>query len=137
MNLRKLLIILLSISAIIYGAFSFAAKNGSSSFTASQRDEIEDIIHDYLVDNPDVMIEVAQKLQKQERAVIDKKAQKAIQENSDELFRNAADPVAGNPNGDVTIVEFFDYQCGYCKRMVPVITKLIKSDKNFRFTSFE
>jgi protein-disulfide isomerase len=56
----------------------------------------------------------------------------ALKDNSAQVFRNPAAPVAGNPKGDVTIVEFMDYNCGYCKRSLPDVMKLVESDKNLR-----
>ena len=60
-----------------------------------------------------------------------------IAKNKDDLFNSPGDPVLGNPNGDVTLVEFFDYLCPYCKTVHPVLIKLLKDDGNIRFISKE
>ena len=58
--------------------------------------------------------------------------QKAISKNADAIFRSPVTPVAGNPNGDVSVVEFFDYNCPYCRRALPDVLKLINQDGKVR-----
>lgn len=106
----------------------FAAEQPMS---ADQKKQIEQVVHDYLVSNPEVLIEVSQVLQqKQQKTMVDQ-ATTAIGQNAEQLFM-AGTTVAGNPKGSVTLVEFFDYQCGHCKEMKPVIDELLKADKNLR-----
>lgn len=104
----------------------------SSSFSAQQIQDIQKIVHDYLINNPQVLVEASQALQKQTEQQEQQYAQDAIQKNVQGLFNNPASPVAGNTNGDVTLVEFFDYQCGHCKEMNSIIEKIIKSNSNLR-----
>lgn len=106
----------------------FAAEQPMSS---DQKKQIEQVVHDYLIHNPEVLIEVSQVLQqKQQKTMVDQ-ATTAIGQNAEQLFM-AGTTVAGNPKGSVTLVEFFDYQCGHCKEMKPVIDELLKADKNLR-----
>ena len=126
---NKALISLLLPLTLASGA---ALAQNSSSFNPNQTKEIQQIIHDYLVKNPQVLIEASQALQQQQMAQMQKTASKAITENARDLFNNSTSPVVGNPNGDVTVVEFMDYQCPHCKEMNPVIDGLIKTDGNLR-----
>ena len=90
------------------------------------------IVRQYLLENPGVLEEVLVALEaKREQDEADARS-KALASNSEEIFRSQHSPVAGNPDGDVTLVEFFDYNCGYCKRMLPALVDLIKTDPNLR-----
>src|SRR5262249_40680153 len=75
----------------------------------------EKIIHDYLLAHPEVIIEAVDNYQKQQEKASAERQARALVDRRDELLHTAADPVIGNPNGDVTVVEFFDYRCPYCK----------------------
>jgi protein-disulfide isomerase len=101
-------------------------------FSADQTQAIQKIIKDYLMANPDVIMEVQQALEAKMEAQQAEKIKSAIKDNADEIFRRSSAPVAGNPKGDVTVVEFFDYNCGYCKRGFAEIAKLIDKDKNVK-----
>jgi len=103
------------------------------NLSEKQRQEIEKIIHQYIMDNPRVILDAVARLQAREEASKEEQA-KATLTSSREILNNDPDsPVGGNPNGDVTIVEFFDYRCGYCKKVHPSVKKIIESDKNVRF----
>lgn len=126
--------ILIAITTALIALFStFAlAQNDNDSFTPGQTKAIEKIVHDYLVKNPNVLIEASQSLQKQEAEKQQKEATTAISANKQALFDNPTTPFTGNPNGNVIVVEFFDYQCGHCKAMNEVIQALIKKNKNLK-----
>ena len=109
-----------------------AIVNPATTFTPQQKKEIEGIVHDYLVNNPQILVEASQALQKQTEAEQEKFALSAIQKNTKQLFNDPASPVVGNTNGNVSLVEFFDYQCGHCKEMNTVVQSIIKKDNNLR-----
>ena len=94
--------------------------------------QIEKIIREYLITNPEVLEEAIQALQAKRQAQRAQAAQASIQKNRKQIYENPEDPVGGNPNGDVTIVEFFDYRCGYCKRVAPVVEAALAKDKKIR-----
>jgi protein-disulfide isomerase len=94
--------------------------------------QVKEVVHDYLVTNPQVLVEASQSLQKQEAEKAGKRAKTAIAKNAATIFADSESPVIGNPKGDVTLVEFFDYQCPHCKDMKIVIEKLIKDDPKLR-----
>ncbi|HJZ15903.1 MAG TPA: thioredoxin domain-containing protein, partial [Stellaceae bacterium] len=82
-----------------------------------QREAIEGIIRDYLLHNPDVLIEALHGAEDKLNREADAKAAKVLSDQRREIFDDPATPVGGNPRGDVTIVEFFDYRCPYCKQV--------------------
>lgn len=98
----------------------------------SQVTQVKGVVHDYLVTNPQVLVEASQSLQKQEMAKMQEKSQAAIAQNADKIFASPASPVAGNVKGNVTVVEFFDYQCPHCKDMKAIVEKLIATNSNVR-----
>ncbi|MGI9481875.1 MAG: DsbA family protein [Hyphomicrobiales bacterium] len=104
----------------------------SEEFSESQKKEIGEIVREYLLKNPTIMREVFSELERIEAEEREKLAKAGILESKDALFRSNLSYVAGNPEGDVTMVEFFDYNCGYCKRAFPDVMKLIDSDPNLR-----
>lgn len=99
--------------------------------SAAQKKDVEKVVHDYLVSNPEVLLEVSQVLQQKQQKVIEQKTVSAISGNANQLFDERL-TVAGNPNGTVTLVEFFDNQCVHCKNIAPTINKLIKKNTNLR-----
>jgi protein-disulfide isomerase len=98
-----------------------------------QRQAIEGIIHDYLLQNPDVLIEALRGAEDKLSHDADAKATKVLSDHRSEIFDDPATPVGGNPRGDVTVVEFFDYRCPYCKQVLPSLQTLLKEDRNLRF----
>jgi protein-disulfide isomerase len=108
------------------------ASSAAAPFDESQKAAIHEIIKDYLINNPEVMLEVQNALETKMEKIQAEKLQGALQSNAAEIFRHAEAPVAGNPNGDVPIVEFFDYNCGYCKRAFGDIAKLVEGDSKIK-----
>ena len=105
----------------------------AAEMTPSERAAIEAIIHDYLMNNPDVLIEALRGAEDKLNREADAKASKALNDRRSEIFGDPATPVGGNPQGDVTIVEFFDYRCPYCKQVLPSLQTLLKEDPKLRF----
>ncbi len=100
--------------------------------TPDQKAAVEKIIHDYFLQHPDFMIEVLQAAEAKLKADKADDAKQAIAARRDELLHDASAPVGGNPEGDVTIVEFFDYRCPYCKEVEPSLEALIRQDPKLR-----
>jgi protein-disulfide isomerase len=103
-----------------------------AGFSGDQKKAIEKIIKDYLVANPEVLQEAMSVYEAKMEKAQAEKAKVALSENAKEIYRRANAPVAGNADGDITVTEFFDYNCGYCKKSLPDITKLIGEDKKVR-----
>jgi protein-disulfide isomerase len=111
-----------------------AMQSAPSVFSEAQRSEIEAIIKEYLTDkHPEVMAEGLQELQKREQENADAKSKQEIGSAKDRVYNDPNSPIGGNPKGNVTVVEFFDYQCGYCKMSEDAVEHLLKDDKNVRF----
>ncbi|MGI9423750.1 MAG: DsbA family protein, partial [Hyphomicrobiaceae bacterium] len=109
-----------------------ANTNQATPFSPTQRKEIGDIVREYLLANPQILVEVSEKLQAiQEK---DRQAQqlKVLASSKDSIFRSELDFVLGDKDGDVTIVEYFDYNCGWCKRALNEVTRLTQADKKVR-----
>lgn len=104
----------------------------AAEFNDSQRSELGDIIRDYLLKNPEVLRDAFQELQRREQVAEAEAAQQALSKNATSIYRSEGDLVVGNPNGSVTMVEYFDYNCGYCKRALPDVLKMIETDSDLR-----
>jgi protein-disulfide isomerase len=104
----------------------------AAGFSDEQKSEIGSIVREYLLSNPELLREVLQELEKKEAADDTARAKISLKENADQIFRSSLDLVAGNPNGKVTMVEFFDYNCGYCKRAMPDVIRMVEEDKDLK-----
>ena len=114
-------------------ALAGAAPAVAQSFSADQREEIGKIIKDYLLTHPEVMQDVMAELEKRQQSADAEKHRAAVVENKATLFSSPHQVVLGNPQGNVTMVEFFDYNCGFCKRAMTDMLDLIKTDNNLKF----
>jgi protein-disulfide isomerase len=104
----------------------------AQEFSPVQKNEIETIIRDYIVSHPEVLQEAIAELDKRQAAADTEKAKAAIASNAETLFNSSRQVVLGNPKGDVTMVEFFDYNCGFCKRALPDMVELLKDDAKLK-----
>ncbi len=121
----------LLIAALVFvGAGSFAQ---AAEFNPDQRQEMESIIKDYLLAHPELLREMSDLLQNKEKLAEEEQRKSGLVQRADQVFRDKGDFVAGNPNGNVTMVEFFDYNCGWCKKGLPEVLSLLESDKELRF----
>ena len=93
---------------------------------------IERIVRAYLLGNPEVIEEAIEALRAKREAEERERAEAAIAENGEALRAHPLSPVSGNAGSDVTVVEFFDYRCGFCKRALPVMEALLEEDANVR-----
>jgi protein-disulfide isomerase len=104
----------------------------AQNFSDGQRGEIETIIKNYLVTHPEVLEEAMTELNKRQAAAEDQKHEASVAQNADAIFNSPRNVTLGNKNGDVTFVEFFDYNCGYCKRAMADMLDLMKSDPKLK-----
>jgi protein-disulfide isomerase len=140
----KLILVRLSFVLLLYligFGSSYASENLDQtskhhSFTPEQVKQIETVIHDYLVNNPNVLIEAGQSMQKTQLNEYATKAKAAIPKYSKELFAEKSDAkvMLGSQDPDVIVVEFFSYQCPMCRMMHPVMKELLKANKKLQLT---
>ena len=104
----------------------------AQGFSASQRGEIEKIIKDYLIAHPEILEDMSVELSKRQAEAEAEKHRAAVKKNADLIFNSPRGVIVGNRSGDVNFVEFFDYNCGYCKRAMQDMLGLMKADPNLR-----
>ena len=109
-----------------------AAATHGGTFSPDQRKSVEEIVRDFILKNPEIIIQSIQTLQKRDSRAQDTRVQKFLTDRRMEIAYDPYSYVGGNPQGDVTLVEFFDYQCGFCKRVHPTVQTLLKEDGNIR-----
>ena len=126
LTLRRLLMAGLLLA--VAGIFPAAA----DPLTPQQKEAVQQIIHDYLLKNPDVLIEALKAAQQRNDEKAAELTKQAIVQQRAALLDDPDSPVGGNPQGDVTIVEFFDYRCPYCKQVEPALEALLKQDPKLR-----
>ena len=125
--------VIAALSALLL-AFSVAGGAIAADPAPSQpsKEAIEKIVRDYLLEHPEVIEEAIHVLRARKAAEEEERAGAALATHEAALYRNPMSPVSGNAGGDVTVVEFFDYQCGYCKSTLPAMLDLLRSDRNIR-----
>ncbi len=123
--------IAVSLAAAMLIASPVAAS--AQSFSPDQRHEIETIVRDYLIAHPEVLQDAQAALDKRQQEAEAQKARTAIKKDSATLFNSPHQVVLGNPNGKVTMVEFFDYNCPHCKDAVSDMLDLLKTDHDLKF----
>jgi protein-disulfide isomerase len=130
------MISLRSLAPLAFALAVFAAPVASEaqSFSSGQRGEIEKIIKEYLLANPEILEEVSAELTKRQTAAESEKHRVAVEKNAETIFNSPRGVLVGNKNGDVNFVEFFDYNCGYCKKAMSDMLDLMKSDPKLRVT---
>jgi protein-disulfide isomerase len=115
-------------------AQSPAAQTPSAqTFSTDQRHEIENIIKNYLVQHPEILQDAMDALDKHQKEADAEKARATIKDNNATIFNSPHQVVLGNPQGNVTMVEFFDYNCGFCKRALPDMLELLKTNPDLKF----
>jgi len=129
MSVLRKVVSALAVAAVAVGVAQFAR---AQSFTDAQRGELEQIIRSYLVAHPEVLEEMTAELTKRQQAAEAEKHQAAVKQDAEIIFNSPRGVTLGNRSGDVTFVEFFDYNCGYCKRAMGDMLDLLKSDPKLR-----
>jgi protein-disulfide isomerase len=104
-----------------------------TSMTDAERDAFRAEVRSYLIENPEVLMEAISVLEKRQQDAQAVNDETLLKVNAEDLFNDGYSWVGGNPDGDVTIVEFSDYRCGYCRKAFPEVSELVESDGNIRF----
>lgn len=119
------------VAAVLF-ALALQLPAAAQPFSPDQKKAIEEIVRAYILKNPEIIREAVEALQAKEQQSAEERRVEALARLKDELAFDPGSPVLGNPTGDVTVVEFFDYRCPYCKRTAPVIDQLVKEDGRIR-----
>ena len=122
----------LAAASVALLAFAAPQASRADEFSAPQRSEVERIVREYLIAHPEVLQEAMSELEKRQSAADIEKHKAAVKQYSEALFSSPRQVVLGNPAGNVTFVEFFDYNCGYCKKALTEVTQLMDKDKKVR-----
>ena len=120
------------LAAALLLVLAFQLPAVAQGFSPDQKKAIEDIVRAYILKNPEIIREAVEALQAKEQQSAEERRVEAIAKLKDELVSDPTSPVLGNPSGDVTVVEFFDYRCPYCKPTAPVVDQLVKEDGRIR-----
>lgn len=104
-----------------------------SALDPAQEDAVRALVRDYILENPEVILESLRAHQTRAEAEGRRQAQAAVAESRQVLEKDSMSPVAGNPDGDVTVIEFFDYNCGFCRRVLPDVQAHLEADGNVRY----
>ena len=131
----------LAASALMVGAGYYAGNQASSSAAVQAsaptaglpQQQIEQIVRDYLLGNPEILAEMQVALEQRQQDMQAELQRATIAESADVIFNSKYDGVIGNPNGTTTIVEFFDYNCGFCKRAHEDMKALVANNPDLRF----
>jgi protein-disulfide isomerase len=111
--------------------FRLTSQSAGTS-TGASKDEFERRVQAFLLDHPEVILESINRMEERQRTAAATEIETIIATRADELFRDAESPVGGNPNGDITLVEFFDYNRPYCRQMVPLMMQAETADPQLR-----
>jgi protein-disulfide isomerase len=130
MNIRLIVSVLLFVVAAST-AFADPAP-APPAFTPEQRRALDEAIKDYIQRNPEIVLEALDAAKRKAEQAKNDETQRILASRRDELVADPTSPVGGNPEGDVTIVEFFDYRCPYCKQVEPSLEALLKQDPKLR-----
>ena len=126
----------LSLAALLVTAAFVATpalSEGIAAMTDAERTAFRTEVKAYLLENPEVIVEAMNELQSREDAAATTRDKQLLTDNKDSIFNDANSWVGGNPKGDVTVVEFMDYRCGYCRKAYQEVEDLVNSDGNIRF----
>jgi protein-disulfide isomerase len=114
-----------------------AAALDLSAMTDSERKAFGEAVRGYLLENPGVLMEAIALLEQQRETDAAQRDLTLLRENADVIFNNADDWAGGNPKGDITVVEFVDYRCGYCRKAHDEVSQLVETDGNIRLVMKE
>lgn len=129
---RPLALFLSAIALAATLAAAPAAADEAEGFSELERTEIERLVRDYILNNPEIILEAVNRLQARQEAEQKARRQAALKQNADKLYADPRAPTHGPADAPVALVEFFDYQCGYCKKILPDMVTLAESRDDLR-----
>ena len=111
---------------------SFLEAQSADTFTKAEKAEISNLVRQYIKRNPEIILEALEDIQKREEIQKEKAQRTQLKLNEKFIERDIDDPILGNPDGKIVITEFFDYQCGYCKRMLKILLDISKNNNDVK-----
>ncbi len=122
----------LALAAGLLIATPAVAQDDASALDDAQRAAVEQVVRELLVTNPEIVVEALEAYQARQEEIARAQQSLQVQALSEQILHSSTSPVGGNPEGDVTLVEFFDYNCGYCKRALPAVEAVVAADAGLR-----
>jgi protein-disulfide isomerase len=133
MFFKRFFTVILLVVSFLTSVYTLAATAQSpDTFSKAQVKAIQVIVHDYLINNPEVLIEVSQSLQEARAKQMESQALSAVKQNRLKMFNASNSPVEGNKASNLAIVEFFDYQCPHCRDMKDIMDNLLKKNSTLK-----
>lgn len=138
--MRQLILALLPLAALLAapaahaqgGEVQAGGLTRGVEMTDAEREAFRAEVRGYLLENPEILNEMVKILDERQKALTAQTDQQMVAANADELFNDGYSWVTGNPEAEFTVVEFLDYQCGYCRKAMPEVTELLESDGDIR-----
>lgn len=122
----------LSVVAIVLSGTTLLTRSGATNVGQQMSTDFETQVRSYLLDNPGIIIESVQRFEEQQQVAEENELQTALVENAEEIFSSPTSPAIGDSQGDVTIVEFFDYNCPYCRKAAPMLVEAVRADPKLK-----
>lgn len=132
MTFRTALLPALLLAFALFALPAASTAQEADGLSDLERSEVETLVRDYILANPEVILEAVQRLQARQQAEEQARAKAALTDRGEAIRNDPRDPSVGPDDAPVTLVEFFDYQCGYCKRIFPAMTRLIEEQEGVR-----
>lgn len=129
---RHLAVAALTALTVAATAIPAAHAAGDNALNAAQQDQVKSLVREYLLENPEVIAEAIGVLRQRQESAQAAQQTEILKSKAAALFDSPEDPVLANPDGDITLVEFFDYRCGYCKAVFPHFMELAMTDPGVR-----
>lgn len=125
--------LLFAFTATSLALFNPSGALAGDGLNDDQKKDVEKVVQEYILKNPEILIKAIQQYQIRQQIAEKEQARKNLIALGPDLRESPGSPVIGNQEGDVTVIEFFDYRCGYCKRVFPTIQALLKEDTDIRY----
>lgn len=108
------------------------AQRSANAAGEMSEDQLDQRIHDYILAHPEVLVQALQSLDERQREAEAAQAKQMLKARADDIFRDKQSPIGGNAEGDVTLVEFFDYNCPYCRQMTQIMDQAVADDPQLK-----
>ncbi len=128
-----------ALAAALCGGLALSAPNARAEepFSAAEAEAVREIVRDLLQSNPELVVEALQSFEERQRLAAQERQSAAVAENADLLEGAPGDPILGAADGDVVVVEFFDYNCGYCRQVAGPLRQAIEADGSIKLVMKE